>query len=71
MFMVVYSEFYNLNNYNYENRLYFNNTNTKKEYIEFIPLFIKSWQKLLPFVDVKIILISDSIPEEYRSIKII
>lgn len=44
-------------------------TNTKKEYIEFIPLFIRSWQKLLPFVDVKIILISDSIPEEYKNYK--
>lgn len=44
-------------------------TNTKKEYIEFIPLFIRSWQKLLPFVDVKIVLISDYIPEEYKNYK--
>ena len=57
MFMVVYSEVYNLNNYNYENRLYFNKYKYQKEYIEFIPLFIKR-KKLLTFVDVKIILIS-------------
>ena len=32
-------------------------------YSEFIPIFIKTWKKLYPDVDVKIIFISDSIPE--------
>ena len=35
-------------------------------YLEFIPYFIKSWKKLYPTVDVKIILINDTIPEEYK-----
>jgi hypothetical protein len=41
-------------------------TNMVNKYIEFIPLFIKSWQKLLPYIDVKIILISDYIPDMYK-----
>ena len=42
--------------------------NNNELYIDFIPIFIKSWNKLYPGVDVKIILISDTIPikfEEY------
>lgn len=40
-------------------------TNLNPLYIEFIPIFIKYWKKLLPEVDVKIILIAEEIPEEY------
>lgn len=38
-------------------------------YIEFIPIFIKTWNKLYPGVDVKIILISKNIPDEYMQYK--
>lgn len=38
-------------------------------YIEFIPIFIKTWNKLYPGVDVKIILISNKIPDEYMQYK--
>jgi len=38
-------------------------------YIEFIPIFIKTWNKLYPGVDVKIILISKKIPDEYMLYK--
>jgi hypothetical protein len=34
-------------------------------YLEFIPIFIKTWNKLYPGIDVKIVLISKAIPEEY------
>lgn len=43
--------------------------NNKKEYIEFIPIFIKTWNKLYPNIDVKIILIAESIPNEYNCYK--
>ena len=43
--------------------------NLNKKYSQFIPLFIKSWNKLLPHVDVKIVLINDSIPKEYEMYK--
>jgi len=33
-------------------------------YLDFIPIFIKSWKILLPKVDIKIILIATSIPKE-------
>lgn len=35
-------------------------------YSEFIPIFIKTWHKLYPLVDVKIIFISDKIPEHLQ-----
>ena len=35
-------------------------------YIDFVPNFIKAWKKLCPKVDVKIILIHDSIPEKFK-----
>ena len=38
-------------------------------YLEFIPLFIKTWNKLYPAVDVKIILIAKEIPEDYLQYK--
>jgi hypothetical protein len=38
-------------------------------YLEFIPIFIKTWAKLYPDVDVKIILIATKIPEEYLRYK--
>jgi hypothetical protein len=37
--------------------------NEKSLYIDFIPYFIKSWNKLYPNVDIKIILILKKIPE--------
>jgi hypothetical protein len=37
--------------------------NTNPKYIGSIPMFIKSWKKILPHVHVKIILIAESIPE--------
>lgn len=36
--------------------------NNKPLYIDFVPLFIKTWKKLYPDVDIKIILIHDEIP---------
>ena len=38
-------------------------------YIDFIPIFIKTWKKLYPTVDVKIILISNQIPEKFLQFK--
>ena len=35
-------------------------------YLEFIPIFVKTWKKLYPDVDVKIILIAHAIPKEYE-----
>ena len=35
-------------------------------YLEFIPIFIKTWNKLYPDIDVKILLISKAIPDEYK-----
>ena len=43
--------------------------NEHELYIDLIPLFIKFWNKLYPEVDVKIILIANSIPEEYLCYK--
>lgn len=34
-------------------------------YLEFLPLFVETWNKLYPQVDVKVVLIATSIPEEY------
>ena len=34
-------------------------------YIDFIPIFIKTWNKLYPLTDIKIILISNNIPDEF------
>ena len=44
--------------------------NNNELYMDFIPIFIKSWNKLYPNIDVKIILINDKIPiqfEEYKN----
>jgi len=43
--------------------------NENPMYLEFIPIFINSWKKLYPNVDVKIVLISKQIPEEYFKYK--
>lgn len=40
--------------------------NEKNLYLQFVPIFIKTWNKLYPNVDVKIILISTSIPENLK-----
>jgi hypothetical protein len=37
--------------------------NEKKLYLDFVPIFIKTWNRLYPDVDVKIILIAKNIPE--------
>lgn len=33
-------------------------------YIDFVPIFIQAWNKLYPYIDVKIILIGEKIPEK-------
>lgn len=38
-------------------------------YIDFIPLFVKSWNILYPNIDVKILLISNNIPDEFIEYK--
>jgi hypothetical protein len=43
--------------------------NANPLYLEFIPIFVRAWKKLYPTVDVKIILISDTIPEPYNEYK--
>lgn len=43
--------------------------NENKLYFDFIPIFIKTWNKLYPDVDVKIILIAKSIPHDLSSYK--
>ena len=36
-------------------------------YADFIPMFIKAWNKIIPSADVKIIMVADSIPEKYKA----
>ena len=43
--------------------------NENELYLDFIPIFIKTWNKLYPTVDVKIILIAEKIPEKYLEYK--
>ena len=43
--------------------------NTNELYIDFIPIFIKSWTKLYPNVDIKIVLINDIIPTKFEEFK--
>ena len=38
--------------------------NNNKNYSDFIPIFIKSWKKLYPLVDIKIIFINNYIPDD-------
>jgi len=38
-------------------------TNTKANYIEFVPIFIKTWKKLYPNADVRIVVVAPEIPE--------
>jgi len=40
-------------------------TNANEMYIDFIPIFIKTWKKLYPTVDIKIVLVAESIPEKF------
>ena len=40
-------------------------TNENDRYIHFIPIFIATWKKLYPNIDVKIVLIAESIPEKF------
>lgn len=41
--------------------------NENKLYLDFIPIFIKTWNKLYPDVDIKIILIARNIPDNLLS----
>jgi hypothetical protein len=43
--------------------------NENRLYLDFIPIFIKTWNKLYPGIDVKIILVSKNIPVEYLEYK--
>ena len=43
--------------------------NDNELYIGFIPIFVKTWKKLYPDVDVKVILIAEAIPIEYEEYK--
>ena len=38
-------------------------------YLGFVPLFIKTWKKLYPYVDIKIVLIAKNIPDKLLSFK--
>jgi hypothetical protein len=38
-------------------------------YLDFVPIFIKTWNKLYPDVDVKVVLIAKSIPDKFLSYK--
>lgn len=40
--------------------------NLNKLYYDFVPIFVKSWKKLIPEADVKIILISDILPNDLK-----
>ncbi len=39
--------------------------NEVKLYIDLIPIFIRTWNKLYPAVDIKIVLVADKIPERF------
>ena len=54
-----------MNIYNYCMKLdcILTTVNENKLYLDFIPIFIQTWNKLYPHVDVKIILIANQIPE--------
>lgn len=39
--------------------------NNNPLYIDFIPIFVNTWKKLYPSIDVKIVLVADSIPSEF------
>ena len=40
--------------------------NMNQLYYDFIPFFIESWNKLYPNIDVKIVLINDTLPEDLK-----
>jgi hypothetical protein len=44
-------------------------TDANPLYIEFIPMFVKAWKKVLPEADIIILLIADSIPDIYLPYK--
>jgi len=43
--------------------------NEKELYLDFVPFFIKMWNNLYPSVDVKIVLIAESIPDSFSFYK--
>ena len=38
--------------------------NNNPLYYDFIPIFIQSWNKLYPDIDVKVVLVNDNIPDD-------
>lgn len=44
-------------------------TDLKPIYYKFIPLFVKAWEKMIPHVNINIILISNNIPSELKEYK--
>lgn len=43
--------------------------NLNSYYLSFVPLFIKSWQKMMPGIEVKVILIAETIPDHLIAYK--
>lgn len=41
-------------------------TNDIPFYSDFIPIFVKTWKKLYPDVDIKIVYIAENLPEKYK-----
>lgn len=41
--------------------------NEVEEYLDFIPIFVNTWNKLYPRVDVKIVLVAEKIPSKFLS----
>lgn len=42
-------------------------TDTNPLYMDFIPVFVKAWSHLIPEADIRIVLVADSIPDQYKS----
>ena len=43
--------------------------NENQLYLDFVPIFIKTWNKLYPTVSVKIVLIMNTIPQQLQEYK--
>ena len=61
-----YDKFTNLNKCKFKLDCVLTACNNNKLYSGFIPMFIKSWNKLYPDVDIKIIFIDNDIPNELK-----
>lgn len=40
--------------------------NTNPLYMDFIPIFVRAWKKLYPSIHVKVVLVAESIPDEFK-----